>query len=29
MNKLTDLTTSEMKKFAGGFGVGVVVVLWL
>ena len=21
MNKLTDLTTSEMKKFAGGFGV--------
>ena len=25
MNKLTDLTTSEMKKIAGGFGVGVVV----
>ena len=25
MNKLTDLTTSEMKKFAGGFGVGVIV----
>lgn len=25
MNKLTDLTTSEMKKFAGGLGVGVVV----
>ncbi len=25
MNKLTDLTTSEMKKFAGGFGVGAVV----
>lgn len=25
MNKLTDLTTSEMKKFVGGFGVGVIV----
>lgn len=25
MNKLTDLTTSKMKKFAGGFGVGVIV----
>lgn len=25
MNKLTDLTTSEMKKFAGGFDVGVIV----
>lgn len=25
MNKLTDLTTSEMKKNAGGFGVGVIV----
>ena len=25
MNKLTDLTTSEMKKFGGGFGVGVIV----
>lgn len=21
MNKLTDLTTSEMQEFAGGFGV--------
>lgn len=25
MNKLTDLTTSEMQEFAGGFGVGVIV----
>lgn len=25
MHKLTDLTTSEMKKFAGGFGAGVIV----
>lgn len=25
MNKLTDLTTPEMKKFSGGFGVGVIV----
>lgn len=25
MNKLTDLTTSEMKKIAGGLGVGVIV----
>lgn len=25
MNKLTDLTTSEMKNLAGGFGVGVIV----
>lgn len=25
MNKLTDLTTSEMKRFTGGFGVGVIV----
>lgn len=23
MNKLTDLTTSEMKKNAGGFGAGI------
>lgn len=23
MNKLTDLTTSEMKKIAGGFGAGI------
>lgn len=25
MNKLTDLTTSEMQEFAGGFGVGVII----
>lgn len=23
MHKLTDLTTSEMKKIAGGFGAGI------